>query len=65
MDDVMEHSQVAFEEDGINQKTLVELREVGRLLLFFFIATIFDQGNLDRYSHPSLSPILLRQFGCL
>ena len=32
MDDVIENCQVTFEEDGVNQQTLDELRKVGRPL---------------------------------
>lgn len=33
MDDVIENCQTTFEEDGVNQQTLDDLRKVG---LFFF-----------------------------
>lgn len=41
MDDVIENCQVTFEEDGVNQQTLDELRKVG--LFFTFL--------LSRWSH--------------
>ena len=34
MDDVIENLQVTFEEDGINQQTLNDLRTVGCLVSF-------------------------------
>lgn len=37
MDDVIDQSQVTFEEDGINQQTLEELRAVGRFPFVVFL----------------------------
>ena len=34
MDDVIDSCQVTFEEDGVNQQTLDDLRKVGSLLAF-------------------------------
>lgn len=36
MDDVIESCQVTFEEDGVNQHTLDDLRKVGHLLNITF-----------------------------
>lgn len=38
MDDVIENCQVTFEEDGVNQQTLDELRKVGRPLSCSLVA---------------------------
>lgn len=38
MDDVIENCQVTFEEDGVNQQTLDELRKVGLFSLFSYLA---------------------------
>ena len=34
MDEVIENCQTTFEEDGVNQQTLDELRKVGRSLFY-------------------------------
>ena len=39
MDDVIENCQTTFEEDGVNQQTLDDLRKVG---LFLFLQQIID-----------------------
>lgn len=38
MDDVIENCQVTFEEDGVNQQTLDELRKVGLFSLLSYLA---------------------------
>lgn len=35
MDDVIDNCQVTFEEDGINQQTLNDMKTVGLFFLFF------------------------------
>lgn len=39
MDDVIENCQVTFEEDGVNQQTLDELRKVGLFSLVSLVAS--------------------------
>lgn len=53
MDDVIENCQVTFEEDGVNQQTLDELRKVGLFSLFSYLAgRIFSMRfQKIRYSH--------------
>lgn len=46
MDDVIESCQVTFEEDGVNQHTLDDLRKVG-LLLGRYISIYFHIFSLD------------------
>ena len=53
MDDVIENCQVTFEEDGVNQQTLDELRKVGLFSLLPYLAgRIFSTSFQQiRYSH--------------
>lgn len=47
MDDVIENCQVTFEEDGVNQQTLDELRKVSLLSLVSLVA--FSQHVLRHF----------------
>lgn len=53
MDDVIESCQVTFEEDGVNQHTLDELRKVG-LLLGCCVFPGYSLPDVDVH-HESLS----------
>ena len=59
MDDVIDNCQVTFEEDGINQQTLNDLRTVG---------PSFSYGLFSRYMMVqvfALSQIVDRDISCL
>jgi len=53
MNDVIENCQVTFEEDGINQQTLNDLRTVGLSFLFCFSSFAVSWG--DQFSYIPLS----------
>lgn len=50
MDDVIENCQVTFEEDGVNQQTLDELRKVGHFSLFSYLAGRIFSNVFSEYS---------------
>ena len=49
MDDVIENCQVTFEEDGVNQQTLDELRKVGLFPLFFISLVAFSRRAFRKF----------------
>ena len=56
MDDVIDNCQVTFEEDGINQQTLNDLRMVGLSFCFCFSSMPYHGGS-------NLHTFLFRQYG--
>jgi len=52
MDDVIDNCQVTFEEDGINQQTLNDMKTVGLFFSSFLTASV-----LIKFSHIPLSSI--------